>query len=90
MCLNFQHDDVCSAPDACRGQSGGSLYAAFNAHDYAITTPLPPPPAGSAWGRVVDTNLPPPADFDAAGATHVERAYTIAPFSSILLSAKAQ
>ncbi|KAK9845743.1 hypothetical protein WJX81_001229 [Elliptochloris bilobata] len=73
-----------------RGQGGGDLYAAFNAHDYAITAPLPPPPAGTSWARVADTNLPPPRDFDAAGARRVETAYTAAPFSSVLLSAKAQ
>jgi isoamylase len=73
-----------------RGQGGGDLYVAFNAHDYAITVPLPPQPeAGAAWARIVDTNLPPPADFDPAGVPGIKSTYTLAPHSSIMLSAKA-
>lgn len=83
----MHHPKACHAA-TCRGQGCGDLYAAFNAHDYAITAPLPPPPAGAAWARVADSNLPPPVDFDAGGATRVETSYTVAPFSSVLLSAK--
>ena len=84
----MHHSKGCRAA-ACRGQGCGDLYAAFNAHDYAVTAPLPPPPAGAAWARVADSNLPPPRDFDAAGWTHVEASYTVAPFASVLLTAKA-
>ncbi|KAK9829065.1 hypothetical protein WJX72_003715 [[Myrmecia] bisecta] len=71
-----------------RGQGGGDLYAAFNAHTYAITVTLPACPAGKKWSRVVDSNLPPPSDFTPGGNKGVDPTYTVAPFSSILLMAK--
>ena len=46
--------------------------------------------AAAAGAHVADSNLPPPDDFDASGATRVETSYTVAPFSSVLLSAKGQ
>ncbi|BFI30036.1 isoamylase [Marchantia polymorpha subsp. ruderalis] len=66
----------------------GDLYAAFNAHTYFVKTVLPRPPDGKRWFRVVDTNLPSPADFVSEGVEGVEESYNIAPFSSILLLAK--
>ena len=50
-----------------RGQGGGDLYAAFNAHSFEVRATLPPPPAGKKWCRVVDTNLAPPKDFTPGG-----------------------
>jgi isoamylase len=70
------------------GGGAGSLYVAFNAHGFPITeVPLPPPPHGCAWGRVADTALPPPRDFDAAASRRVAATYTLAPHSSIVLMA---
>ncbi len=74
-----------------RGGSGGgegSLYAAFNAHHFAVTDlPLPPPPGGCAWVRVADTSLAPPRDFDAAWDKPLGATYTLAPYSALLLRA---
>lgn len=71
-----------------RGQGGGDLYAAFNAHGFEVNIVLPQPPQGQHWCRVVDTNLPPPRDFTPGGNKGVDAAYSIAPFSSVLLLAK--
>ena len=73
-----------------RGDSGGegSLYAAFNAHHFALTdVPLPPPAAGCVWSRVADTSLAPPRDFDARADKPIEGTYTVAPYTAILLRA---
>ena len=66
----------------------GSLYAAFNAHHFALTdVPLPKPPAGCYWSRVADTNLPPPRDFDASADAPLSASYTFAPYSAVLVRA---
>ncbi|KAK9865482.1 hypothetical protein WJX84_005686 [Apatococcus fuscideae] len=72
-----------------RGQGCGDLYAAFNAHHFEIPIVLPPCGDGNHWCRVVDSNLPAPKDFTIGGNKDVDSAYTIAPFSSILLMGKA-
>lgn len=73
----------------CRGQGGGELYAAFNAHGYAVEVALPSAPQGQRWSRVVDTNLLPPRDFTPGGNDGVYSSYSLAPFSAVLLVAKA-
>jgi isoamylase len=66
----------------------GSLYAAFNAHHFALAdVPLPKPPAGCYWSRVADTNLPTPRDFDAAGDVPLSASYTFTPYSTVLARA---
>ena len=66
----------------------GSLYAAFNAHHFALTdVPLPKPPAGCYWSRVADTNLPTPRDFDATGDVPLSASYTFTPYSTVLARA---
>eukprot|EP00271_Cylindrocystis_brebissonii_P008495 TRINITY_DN22865_c0_g1_i1.p1 TRINITY_DN22865_c0_g1~~TRINITY_DN22865_c0_g1_i1.p1 ORF type:complete len:905 (-),score=151.06 TRINITY_DN22865_c0_g1_i1:636-3305(-) len=70
-----------------RGQGGGSLYTAFNAHSYAVAAGLPTPPSGTSWHRLVDTNLPAPADFE-GGETRIDGNYLVAPFSALVLVAK--
>lgn len=72
-----------------RGQGGGELYAAFNAHGYAVEVALPSAPQGQRWSRVVDTNLLPPRDFTPGGNDGVYSSYSLAPFSAVLLVAKA-
>lgn len=71
-----------------RGQGGGSLYAAFNAHSFEVRITLPPPPSGQKWCRVVDTNLAPPKDITPGGNAGVDPVYFIQPYSSVLLVAK--
>ena len=66
----------------------GSLYAAFNAHHFALTeVPLPKPPAGCYWSRVADTNLPTPRDFDATANVPLTASYTFSPYSAVLARA---
>ena len=65
----------------CRGQGCGDLYAAFNAHDYAIPAHLP---AGKRWTRVADTSLEPPRDFTAKNDKILEELYNINPYTSVL------
>lgn len=72
-----------------RGQGGGSVYAAFNAHTYFVNATLPSPPQGKSWKRVIDTNLPSPNDFSENGVDGLQSEYNVAPFSCILLLAKA-
>lgn len=67
------------------GANSGDIYAAFNAHTFAVAAPLPAPPAGSKWVRIVDTNLQPPKDFTPGGNSGVDGVYNIQPFSSIML-----
>ena len=74
----------------CRGQGGGSLFVAFNAHTFSVTANLPGPGDGQKWTRVVDTNLPPPKDFTPGGNSGVEPYYIVSPFSSILLQSKSE
>ncbi|WJX34986.1 Isoamylase 3, chloroplastic [Trifolium repens] len=69
-------------------KSGGDIYIAFNAHDYFLKALLPTPPTNRRWFRVVDTNLKSPDDFVLDGVPGVEKTYSIAPYSSILLEAK--
>ena len=67
--------------------AGADLYAAFNAHDFAVHVTLPQPPQGRRWARVVDTNLPSPRDFVPGGNAGVDPEYAVQPYSSILLMA---
>lgn len=52
------------------------------------TSPSRRPPRGRNGSRLVDTNLQPPRDFTPGGNKGVDDAYSVAPFSSILLLAK--
>ena len=72
----------------CRGQGGGDLYIAFNAHGHECWVTLPQAPDGRRWCRVVDTNLPAPRDIMPGGNNGVDPSYGVAPFSSIILVAK--
>ena len=71
-----------------RGQGGGDLYCAFNAHEFYVDAALPPPPGGKSWHRVVDTNLPSPADFTPEGEPGCGARYNVAPRGAVLLIAK--
>ena len=71
-----------------RGQGGGDLYIAFNAHEFYVDALLPPPPGGKSWHRVVDTNLPSPADFTPEGEPGCGARYNVAPRGSVMLIAK--
>lgn len=93
--IYFVHSDNLSwllAPVAllCRGQGGGSIFVAFNAHHHNYVVHLPGLPENQYWSRVVDTNLPPPKDFTVGGNRGVEHDYTITAYSSILLLSKAR
>ncbi|KAJ0525348.1 putative isoamylase [Helianthus annuus] len=66
----------------------GDLYLAFNAHNYFVKVPIPSPPQGRCWFRVVDTNLESPNDIIPEGVTGIGNTYDVAPYSSILLQAK--
>jgi isoamylase len=70
------------------GGQHGDLYAAFNAHPFEVTVPLPSPPAGRQWVRLVDTNLPSPRDWTAGGNAGVDERYRLQGHSAILLWAK--
>lgn len=70
------------------GTGAGDIYAAFNAHTYAVAAALPSPPQGQQWTRVVDTNLPAPKDITPGGNSGVEGVYSVQGFSSIMLLAK--
>lgn len=69
-------------------RKGGDIYAAFNAHTFSVDVRLPSPPMGRSWYRLVDTNLPSPADFVEEGIQLLEGAYNMASFSCIVLLAK--
>ncbi|KAG9137784.1 hypothetical protein Leryth_024054, partial [Lithospermum erythrorhizon] len=69
-------------------KNGGDIYIAFNAHDFHVKVPIPSPPTGRSWFRVVDTNLESPDDVVLGGVPGIKDTYNIAPFSSILLEAK--
>jgi isoamylase len=71
-----------------KGQGGGDLYIALNAHEFYVDAPLPPPPGGKTWHRVVDTNLPSPSDFTPAGESGCGARYNVAPRASVMLVAK--
>lgn len=64
------------------------LYVAFNVHTFFNNVVLPAPPSGRSWFRVVDTNLPSPADVIEDGIQVQEGTYNMAPFSAIVLLAK--
>ena len=64
-----------------RGKGCGDLWAAFNAHEYAIPAHLP---AGKRWTRVADTSLEPPRDFTADSGKVLEGLYNINPYTSVL------
>ncbi len=65
----------------CRGQGCGDLWAAFNAHDYAIPAHLP---AGKRWVRVADTSLESPRDFSTDSGRVLEGVYNVNPYTSVL------
>ncbi|KAG6591680.1 Isoamylase 3, chloroplastic, partial [Cucurbita argyrosperma subsp. sororia] len=69
--------------------NGEDVYLAFNAHDYFVSVSLPSPPTNRKWFRVVDTNLESPQDFVLDGIRGIGSTYNLAPYSSILLKAKA-
>jgi len=71
-----------------KGQGGGSLYIALNAHHFDVKVGLPPPPDGKKWCRVVDTNLPSPRDMTPEGNSGLEGSYNIVAYSSVMLMAK--
>lgn len=64
------------------------MYVAFNAHGFEIKAPLPKPPQGRKWARLLDTNLPGPRDFTVGGNAGVDAAYGVAPHSAIVLISK--
>ncbi|KAK2995341.1 hypothetical protein RJ640_006561 [Escallonia rubra] len=68
--------------------NGGDLYIALNAHDSFVKVAMPSPPQNRHWYRVVDTNLKSPEDFVPEGVPGIGGAYSVAPYSSILLEAK--
>lgn len=72
----------------CRGQGGGDLFVAFNAHGFSIPIDLPGLPDGKFWSRVVDTNLAPPKDFTVGGNKGVDPQYIVNAYSSIVLVSK--
>lgn len=65
------------------------LYCAFNAHSGSVHVKLPPPPHGSKWCRLADTNLSPDRQWVEGGNKGVEAEYTITGRSSVLLISKA-
>ncbi|XP_020581014.1 isoamylase 3, chloroplastic [Phalaenopsis equestris] len=65
------------------------IYVAFNAHDHYTESKVPSPPNGRRWYRVVDTNFGSPEDFVAEGVLVNGSVYSMAPYSSIILEAKA-
>jgi glycogen operon protein len=73
-----------------RSPDGGSehLYVILNAYWEPLRFELPPLPTGRAWLRVLDTNLPSPADFAEPGAeTPVSGNYEAAARSAVVLRA---
>ncbi|CAG9464293.1 unnamed protein product [Pedinophyceae sp. YPF-701] len=89
------HEDNWENPDSkflamsFHGGGPGDLYAAFNAHSRPCAAHLPPPPQGTRWCRVIDTNLPSPKDYTPGGNKGVEPVYTVEGRSAIVLIAKA-
>ncbi|GMH43723.1 hypothetical protein BSKO_11645 [Bryopsis sp. KO-2023] len=71
-----------------RGVGGGDIYCAMNAHGFSINCPLPPPPRGHKWCRVIDTNLASPKDYTPGGNNGVDSVYDIQSHSCIVLLAK--
>jgi isoamylase len=49
--------------------------------------PLPPPPSGRKWCRLIDTNLPPPRDFTPGGNNGVDCTYGVQGHAVIVLVA---
>jgi len=70
------------------GTYRGSLYLAFNAHTFVVTTHVPPPPPERRWRRIVDTNLAPPDDIMESDGPMIDSEYLIAPFAAIMLVAQ--
>ena len=72
-----------------RGSGGkGDLYIAFNSHEFFVDAALPPPPGGTSWCRIADTNLPSPEDFTPEGKAGVGARYNVAPRGALMLMAK--
>ncbi|KAI4366557.1 hypothetical protein MLD38_022420 [Melastoma candidum] len=90
-----RHEDIWENSDGkflaftLHESDGGDIYTAFNAHNYFVKVPIPPPPKNRLWHRVVDTNLESPNDIVLEGVPGVRGTYNVAPYSSILLLAKA-
>ncbi len=87
---NWKNDESCFLSFTLHGRGeSGSMYVAFNAHDYWVDNALPAPSRGKQWHRVVDTNLPSPKDIDCEATRAIEGAkYNIAPYSALLLIEK--
>ncbi|MCO5581449.1 hypothetical protein L7F22_035333 [Adiantum nelumboides] len=69
-------------------EKGEEIYAAFNAHTFFNNILLPASASGRSWYRVIDTNLPSPADVIEDGIQIQGGTYNMAPFSAIVLLAK--
>eukprot|EP00887_Chlorella_sp_A99_P002052 scaffold18.g2052.t1 len=74
MCVRSGSDASASSGTASSSDSSSSsrrdpqaIYLGLNPHPFAVSAVLPPPPAGHAWHRVVDSSLPPPDDATLEG-----------------------
>ncbi|KAG2441403.1 hypothetical protein HYH02_009991 [Chlamydomonas schloesseri] len=85
---NWSNDESRFLAFTLHHREAGDIYAAFNAHTFAVSATLPRPPQGRKWCRLVDTNLPAPKDFTPGGNAGVDPVYGIQAFSSIVLIAK--
>ena len=59
--------DFSPSPCTIEDKAEETCTSASNAHEFYVDAALPPPPGGKSWHRVVDTNLPSPADFTPEG-----------------------
>ncbi|EFJ47823.1 hypothetical protein VOLCADRAFT_117715 [Volvox carteri f. nagariensis] len=84
---NWHNDESRFLAFTLHHREAGDIYAAFNAHAFAVSATLPRPPPGRKWSRVVDTNLPAPKDFTPGGNAGVDHVYQVQAFSSIVLIA---
>lgn len=75
-------------PATCRHFDYADLYVAFNAHAESVQVTLPPPPHGTKWCRIADTNLKTDRQWVDGGNKGVEPVYTITGRSSVLLISK--
>jgi glycogen operon protein len=69
----------------------GDFYVACNAWREPLAFQVPPSPSGAVWRRVVDTALPPPHDVvaeDEGPQVPAHTAYTVAPYSMVVLLAR--
>ena len=77
-----------SAPKPSIEPLGVRALAKQRTAEAIVDAALPPPPGGKSWHRVVDTNLPPPADFVEHGEGGVGARYNVAPRGAVMLVAK--